>query len=358
MQIKFNTPSGDRFYADLTRKVNQYFKDNDVKKTANIEMGIKTVSMIALYWLPYVAMLVFDLPWWVAAIGCVLMGMGMAGIGMAVMHDANHGSYSQNKYINKLLGYTSNMLGANKFNWVVQHNIKHHTYTNIQGMDEDIENGGVIRLTPHSDWKWFHRFQHIYSWFLYTLNTFSWVVIKDFRTIFQYKKENYVKNKKEFTREMLILFGSKIVYFFYILVLPVLVTDFTFWEVLLGFTILHAVSGFILSVTFQLAHVVENKHFESKDIEVIEASWAAHQVKTTANFAPKSRLLNWYLGGLNFQIEHHLFPNICHVHYRRISKIVSKTIKEHGMEYHNYKYMFSAILSHYRTLKAFSRKPA
>ncbi len=357
MNVKFNSPTGDRLYADLTQRVNQYFKSNNIKKTANVEMVSKTVILLIAYWLPYVLLMTVSMPLWVAAIMCALLGITMAGIGMSIMHDAAHGAYSKNKFINKALAYTANMVGASKYNWVIQHNVKHHTYTNVHGLDEDIDNGGIVRLSPFTPWKWFHKFQHIYGWLLYSLNTLVWVTTKDFKGIVRYKKDDYIKTKSEYIREYIIMVITKVVYYSYIVVLPILFTPFTVVQVLIGFFIIHAFAGFILAVTFQLAHVVEDKHFETAFNGDIDNSWAAHQVVTTANFGMKSRLLNWYIGGLNFQIEHHLFPHICHVHYRKISEIVKNTVKEYGLEYHDHKYMFSAIISHYKTLREFSKNP-
>ncbi|MDH5382500.1 MAG: fatty acid desaturase, partial [Cyclobacteriaceae bacterium] len=216
------------------------------------------------------------------------------------------------------------------------------------------DNGNIIRLSPYSKWHSFHRFQHIYSWFLYTLGTLSWVTLKDFKQFFVYKRENYVKDRKEFWRQLIILIGTKGLYYGYIFVIPLIFTPWTFWQIIIGFLLLHFVSGFILSVTFQLAHIVEENAHETGEKEVIDNSWAAHQVLTTANFSRKSKFLNWYLGGLNFQIEHHLFPHICHIHYSKLSDIVKKTIREHGMEYREFGNMFDAMKSHYKALKSLS----
>ena len=356
MNLKFNTPAGDTFYADLTKRVNQYFKSSGIKKTGNLQMKVKTAILLIIYFTPYAMILFLPMPWWGGLLCSMMMGAGMAGIGMSVMHDACHGSYSTNQTVNKIMGYTMNMLGANKYNWTIQHNVKHHTFTNVYGADEDLDNGNLIRLSPFSKYSKIHKFQHFYSWFLYTLGTLAWVTTKDFKMFFTYKKENYVKNKQEFWKELSILFTSKVAYYGYIMVLPLLFSPWTWWQIIIGFVMLHFVSGFILSVTFQLAHIVENKTHEKMDKPVIESSWAVHQLKTTANFARKSRFLNWYLGGLNFQIEHHLFPHICHIHYKKLSDIVRNTVKDHGLEYHEFQSMFSAIKSHYRILKVYGQQ--
>jgi len=247
-----------------------------------------------------------------------------------------------------------NFIGGNKFNWMVQHNVKHHTYTNIFGADEDLNNGDVIRLSPYSKWSKIHRYQHIYSWFLYLLGTLSWVTIKDFRQFRTLYKE-MTKSKKKFSQELQILITTKVLYYIYMVVIPVLVLDVPWWYILIGFLTIHFIAGFVLTVTFQLAHIVEMPHHDSIErYTEMPDSWIAHQIKTTANFSRKSAVLNWYLGGLNFQIEHHLFPQISHVHYKSISKIVKDTVQEHGLSYYEHPNMLQAVRSHYRTLRKFS----
>ena len=276
---------------------------------------------------------------------------------MSIMHDACHGAFSSHPRINNILGYSMNLIGGNKFNWTIQHNVKHHTYTNIFGADEDLDNGNVLRLSPYSKWAWFHRFQHLYCWFLYLLGTLSWVTIKDFKQ-FKTLYQEFSNKRGTFIKELLVLVVSKLLYYIYIMVIPWIVLDLPFLTILVGFLTMHFVAGFVLSVTFQLAHISEHNHHYSSFAENQSAdSWVEHQIKTTANFSRNSKFLNWYLGGLNFQIEHHLFPQICHIHYRKISEIVQSTVVEHGLDYYEHADLAKAIQSHYRTVKKYSAKP-
>jgi len=357
--IRFSKSNPD-FYSTLSTRVNQYFKNNNISRYANSEMVIKTISMYLIYLVPYFLILtsvVTNL--WAMAGLCIVMGIGIAGIGLSIMHDANHGAYSRKSWVNNLLGLSLNVVGGNAFNWRVQHNVLHHTYTNIHDVDEDISPRGILRMCPHGEWKSFHRFQHLYAWFFYGLMTIVWVLVKDFVRISKYQREGFIKNQKStFFVEMAVLLASKAVYVGYIFVIPMMVLDLAWYQVLAGVLISHYVAGFILAIIFQPAHVIDGTEYPLPDNEGnLENSWAIHQLNTTTNFANKSRLFSWYVGGLNFQIEHHLFPNICHVHYRHISPIVEQTAKEFGIKYKSFPTFAGAIVHHAKLLKELGVRP-
>ena len=357
MKIKFNNPvSSNPLQKSIRDQVNAYFKQNNISKKANGKMWLKSLVLFGTYFGVYFTLLLIPMPLYAMWMLTLLMGLSLAGIGMSVMHDANHGAYSSSTKLNNLLGYSMNLIGGNKFNWMVQHNVKHHTFTNIYGADEDLDNGDVLRLSPYSDWYWFHRFQHFYCWFLYSLGTLSWVTIKDFRQFRTLYQE--MGNKEHYKNELFVLIFSKILYYICMVLIPWLVLDISIFYIIIGFLTMHFLAGFVLSVTFQLAHIAEHNHHDSAQLkEEFPDSWIVHQIKTTANFSRKSVLLNWYLGGLNFQIEHHLFPQVCHVHYLKISEIVRKTVKEYGLFYYEHPNMARAIQSHYQTLRKYSLKP-
>lgn len=357
--ITFATTSRD-FVVTLNSRVNDYFKLHNITRHANREMVIKTIVMFSLYVIPYlliVTSLVTGSGW--RALLTVIMGLGLAGIGLSVMHDANHGAYSNKAWLNTLIGYSINFVGATAFNWKIQHNVLHHTYTNIHQEDEDISPRGVLRLNPHSDWNHMHRYQFIYAWFLYGLMTLVWMITKDFIRLARYQRNGLVKkHKANLIREWAILIGTKLFYFLYIIIIPLVVTDLLWWEVLIGFLIMHYLAGFLLAIIFQPAHVMEGTHFPLPDKNnALENNWAVHQLLTTTNFANTSVWFSWYVGGLNFQIEHHLFPNICHVHYRKISGIVKTTTKEFGLPYQSSRTFMDALAGHARQLKILGRKP-
>jgi linoleoyl-CoA desaturase len=352
-KITFSNNQRD-FSATLNRRINDYFKTNQIDRHANAEMVIKTVFMFVLYLVPYGLIVggeITNIYWMLPLV--VVMSFGIAGIGLSVMHDANHGAYSNKSWVNDLIGYSLNLVGANAFNWKIQHNIMHHTFTNIHDEDEDISPRGVLRLSPYSDWKSMHRYQYLYAWPLYGLMTIVWVLIKDFVRIVRYQKNGMAeKQHASITKEWLILIFTKLFYITYIFLIPLLLTSLLWWQIILGILLMHYIAGFILTIIFQPAHVIEGTEYPVPDEDnMLENNWAVHQLHTTTNFGNKSRWFSWYVGGLNFQIEHHLFPNICHVHYRKISKIVRSTAKEYGLPYKTAKTFVAALYGHLQLLK-------
>ena len=243
--------------------------------------------------------------------------------------------------------------------WQVQHNVLHHTYTNIHGHDEDLEAGRIIRFSKHSKWRWFHKFQHYYSVLLYGLLTLNWSITTDF---FQMKR--YMKKKLSHGRfpnpfvNWTKLIVSKVLYFLFWIFIPILVFNVLWWKVLISFIVMHYTAGLILSLVFQLAHIMDEAEMPLPDLNGnIKNSWAIHQLNTTVNFAANNKLVNWFTGGLNHQVEHHIFPNISHVHYDQIAKIVKKTSIEFNLPYNEFNTFFDAIRAHFRFLKTMGLKP-
>ncbi len=355
--IRFSRKDPQQFFQTIRQRVNKYFEENEIEKTGNAQMYLKTVAMFTLYFVPFILILTLGLPNWANILLYIVMGLGTAGIGLSVMHDANHGSYSKYKWLNNVVSYSTNLIGACSMTWRIQHNVLHHSYTNIYELDEDIHDKPFLRLSPHGKYKSYHRFQHIYALFLYTLATISWVIQKDFKQLAHYSKSGMAKqNGFNVTKEWLILIGSKLFYFAYIIGLP-LAIGIPVWLSVVGFFIVHGVAGFLITVIFQLAHVVEGPdHFIPDPSGTMDNIWAIHQLKTTANFSRKSKLMTWFSGGLNHQVEHHLFPNICHVHYDKISNIVKSTAEEFNLPYYEHKKFSQAILSHLKTLKQFGEQ--
>ena len=352
-QIKFTNPRKTDFYKVVTERVDRYFTENGISKNADARMWVKTACMFSFYFVPYILMLTGLLPLWGIWLCFGVMGIGLAGIGMSVMHDANHGAYSDKRWVNQLLGLSLDLVGGNSFNWRIQHNILHHTFTNIHGHDQDIRARMNLRLTPAVKHNWLHRFQIFYAFILYALQTFFWVLIKDFIQLFQYGKEGRDNlTGAERWKRFGIMFFAKSAYVIYILVIPAIILHLHWWQLLVGFMLLHAIAGLILTIVFQLAHVVEDADFpELNSKGNIDEEWAIHQMHTTANFGPRNKLLTFYVGGLNYQVEHHLFQRVCHVHYPKIAPIVKQTAEEYGIPYLSNNTFRDAFASHVRLLK-------
>ncbi len=348
-----------KFFKTLNTRVNDYFKDNNIKKTGDWRLHLKTIVMFTLFFAPYFLILAFTtMPFWLHLVLSVIMGVGMAGVGMNVMHDGNHGSYSSKVWLNKIMGGSIYILAGNVYNWQVQHNVLHHTYTNIPGHDEDLDAGRIIRFTKHAEWSGFHKYQQYYALVAYGLLTFNWCLTTDFKQMGGYLKRKLSYGEFPNTTRLWIgLVISKIVYFAFWLVIPLMLV--TWWKVLLGFFVMHYTAGLILSLIFQLAHVVEETENPSpNDMGEMDNTWAIHQLYTTTNFAPKSWLLNYYTGGLNHQIEHHLYPNVSHVHYGKIADFVKQTAEECDLPYFEFETMGEALLAHIKHLKDLGQKPA
>lgn len=334
-KIRFTNKSKTQFYNTLKERVDQYFVDNNISPYANVTMVFKTIVMLSLYFIPLALIYSHTLNIWGMWLCSAIMGIGLAGIGMGIMHDANHDAYSSNKTLNKIIAFALTIGGGDNRNWKTQHNILHHTYTNIYEYDKDIDNKVIMRFSPAGKRKAIQRFQVIYVFFFYAIMSLYWTTAKDIVQYIQFNKEGLHRDSK--LQKVITLFTLlfwKAVYFSYIIVLPIVFLHISWVHVLIGFLTLHTLAGLILSIVFQLAHVVEGTKFPMPDEKGnIENEWAIHQMETTADFSRNNWLITYYVGGLNFQTEHHLFPRICHVHYPEIAPIVEATAKEFGISY-------------------------
>jgi linoleoyl-CoA desaturase len=349
--ISFPNRDASGFVAEVKERVSAYFEARGVSRHATPAMVVKTVVLLAVFFVPY-AMILSNRVAPLGMLGLALvMGVGVAGIGFAISHDALHGAYSANPRINAWLGRSFDLLGANGYMWKITHNVIHHTYTNIDGVDEDLAVSPLLRLSPGAPLRPVHRYQHLYGFATYSMSTLFWVFIKDFK-YFMARNLGPYEDKKHPRGEVVNLVLSKLVYYGWAIVVPLMVLRVAWWQFAIGFLAMHLTAGLILGVIFQLAHVVEGTEYPVPDGRGrIEEAWLVHEMATTANFARRSRLLSWYVGGLNYQIEHHLFPRVCSVHYPALSSIVEAVAHKHGMPYHDQPTLAAAIRSHYRMLR-------
>jgi linoleoyl-CoA desaturase len=354
-KVTFNNKNSV-FYSAVKKEVENYFHTKHINKTGNWRLFLKSIVLISSAVSIYIFLLAF--PWSITGLILMsgLLGFILASIGFNIMHDANHGSYSEKKWVNEILGYSLNALGGNAFIWKIKHNIIHHTYTNVDGIDDDIAITKLLRQADTQNWSPKHRFQHVYVLGIYAITSIAWTFFTDFKKYFNQKIQiTPISNMT--AREHVIFWGSKILYIGVYILLPLLLKGWMFW--LLFFISMHIVLGFTLAIVFQLAHVVEHTEFEVATIDPkqIENEWAIYQVKTTANFAPENKIISWFVGGLNFQIEHHLFPRVSHVHYPAISKIVKKICNQFNIPYNEFPTMTQAVASHFRIMRKFGKRP-
>lgn len=312
-----------------------------------VKSALQVGSAIALY-----ITLVFIHPdAFLSIILCALLGANLAFIGFNIMHEGGHQSFSQRTWINILSAYSLNILGGNAMFWKAKHNVNHHTYTNIEGMDDDINVQPYMRIHPSQPRYRMHRFQHIYWILLYGITYLSWIFIDDFAKYFSGKMVPNSPQRKWTLKEHFIFWTTKIGYLALYIGLPVYFTSLA--SALIGFGIMTFVCGLTIAIVFQMAHVVEVTSFPKPNATTskINQEWAIHQVETTANFGTKNKLLSWFLGGLNFQVEHHLFPRISHVHYPAINKLVKETCEEFNVSYLEFSSLGTAFWSHLKHIR-------
>lgn len=356
--VRFAPRGKDSFFEDVINKVDAYFEVNNLSPYANTNMWIKTIIMLLLYFVPYMLMVTGTGAGslWLFYGYWVVMAVGMIGIGTSVMHDANHGAYSPRKKVNNFISYILEVIGGYAVTWRIQHNVLHHTYTNIAGLDEDIDSIKLLRFSPRQPWHWYHRYQYIYAWFFYMMMTLYWMTAKDFMQVVHYKQHDLlVKEKVSLGNALFRLSLFKMFYYGYIIVLPVLFSGVAWYHVVFGFLLMHFIAGFLLSCIFQPSHIVESSEFAlpvlTGEKSQMENSWAIHEVANTADFAPGNRFLSWFIGGLNFQIEHHLFSGICHVHYPKLAPIVQASCNLFHIPYHVEPTFLKALHDHLKMLK-------
>ena len=337
-------------HTDLKRRVQEYFDQKGIDSTGNPKLFTKAIIMVVALVAIYIQLLIWTPVWYLALGECVILGGIVAAIGFNVMHDGSHGSFSNSKIMNRVAASSISLLGANHFMWNMKHNMIHHSFTNIDGVDDDIEIGIFMRMAPTQKRYKMHKFQHFYFWFLYMLLYVFWIFFTDYKKYFSQKIGNVPLKKMNFT-DHFEFWSVKVYHAAVFIVIPILSVGWLSW--MIGFLIMSMVAGFVLSIVFQLAHTVEHTEFPVADIEThkLPDEFAAHQIKTTANFATRNKLVSWLVGGLNFQIEHHLFPKISHVHYPAISEIVRSVCREYQLQYIEYPTMRKAVVAHVRFLR-------
>ncbi|MBS3903859.1 MAG: acyl-CoA desaturase [Simkania sp.] len=358
-KIHFKKEEESDFYSVLKKAVNQFFLENKISHKANIFMYMKSVFWMSLVVLAYAALLADILSGGGVIILYIFIGFLIAIGTMNIAHDALHGAYLKSAPGNRALGFLMDLCGASSFYWKKEHTVDHHTFTNIVEHDADLDVPILLRICPNAPHRSFHRFQHWYAPFLYSLNLIRWVYYSDTKRIYQNFKNKQIGQGKLSVMEAIMMILLKFTHIALFLVIPMIVLSVPVWQVITGYICLLSTMGLILTIVFQLAHIVKNVAFPLPNLEgKMENSFVKHQLMTTSNFATKSRVVDFLFGGLNHQVEHHIFPHICHIHLRKISPIVQSIALQFGVPYYENSSFFSALCSHFGTLKRFGRMPA
>ncbi len=348
------------FRKEVVKRVDEYLKANNLRQRDLPAMYVK-VAICLLWWAAsYALMLYSGIAGWgaLATLGLAMVfGIGAGAVAFNIMHDANHNGLSENAKVNRVFGLTIELVGLSSFIWRQQHNIWHHTYTNVAGLDEGLEMDGLVRNSPRDFWKPMHRFQHLYAPFVYAVAGIGLICIRNFQVYFTGKSGDSFQYPPMSRNDKITFWAFRLFNLMIYLVLPALV--FGLLPAIGIFFLVASITGLIIVTVLQMAHVMDDVAFPepSGDPLKIENEWAIHEVQTTSDFAPGNALVNWYVGGLNFQIEHHLFPHMCHLLYPKIAPVVAQTCADYGITYQVYPTFRTALKSHWLSIREFGKKP-
>ena len=352
MAIQYAPPTA--FRGDLETEVAGFFKSQGISRQGGYAIWVKTAVLFVWLAVSYGVLVFVAKGSWQVLLAATSLACAMAGIGFNVQHDGGHRSFATSNTVNRAMAFSLDVMGGSSYFWHYKHGIAHHGCPNISGSDDDVYIGPLGRLTPHDRRFWFLRFQHLYIWFLYALLAIKWQLLDDFRCIIKPGIAD-TKVPRPAGMELALFWTGKVVFFGLALVLPMF---FHPWQgVVYVFLFTGAILGLLLGVVFQLAHCLGEADFAKPPLpgQVMERDWATHQVESTVDFARDSTLVTLFIGGLNFQIEHHLFPRVCHTHYPALSKIVERVCQKHGVRYTAHTKASAALGSHYRWLRQLGR---
>jgi linoleoyl-CoA desaturase len=341
---------GKEFQLELHQRVNEYFEQTGLRRRDSVQWYIKAVSILLTFALSYVLLMFFASAWWEIVPLAVVLAFATVGIGFNIMHDGGHNAISSHRLINRLMAHTLDIVGGSSYLWRWKHGVLHHNYSNITGHDMDISLGMLARFTPHQPSYSHQRWQQWYVWLLYGLMAIKWQFFDDFRTLLTGKIGPH-RIPRPRGSDLAMLIACKI--FFFIIAFGIPLYLHPFMTVAAVYVLFAVVLGLALSVVFQLAHCVEEADFPelADGGRSVDNAWAEHQVVTTVNFSHGNSVLTWLLGGLNYQIEHHLFPEISHCNYPGLSSVVKNTCGDFGIPYKAHASFWAGIRSHFRWLR-------
>jgi len=359
-RVRFKgNPRKEEFIKELRARVNAYFTDNNISQYANTEMYLKTVFAVVVWvstWL-WIMSDTLASPWALYGV-YLLLGFVHIFIAFNIMHDATHDAYSSKKWVNKLLGYSMDFVGGNQYLFRRMHGA-HHGYVNIRGIDVTLETHGLFRFTPDEPWLPRHKYQHFYTFILYALAMLQWVTMKDFKWFFGEAHIGNQKNIKHPPKEFVALFIGKTVFYGLTLILPMIFVSHAWYTILGAWVFMHILPGLTFALIFQVTHVYEGTTYPLPDEEGnIDNNYALHVLETTADFSRHNRLGSWLMGGINIHVIHHILPQVCHVHYPALTKILKQVCDEFGIEYQENPNIWVALKKHYIILKHLSHPDA
>jgi linoleoyl-CoA desaturase len=347
---------GNEFQTRLRCRVDDHFREAGRRRRDLWQWYVKAASILAAFAVSYTLLVFFASGWWQAAGLTVVLALATVGIGFNIMHDGGHGAVSRHRFVNRAMAHSLDVVGGSSYLWRWKHGVLHHNYANITGHDMDVAVGMLARFTPHQPSYAHQRWQHWYVWVLYGLLAMKWHFYDDFRTLVLGRIGPHPIPRPR-GRDLALLIACKLSFFVLAFGIPLLLHPV--WVVAAAYGLFAVVLGLSLSVVFQLAHCVEQAAFPlvAEGVRSVDSAWAVHQVQTTVNFGHGNGFATWLLGGLNYQIEHHLFPEINHCNYPAISGLVRDTCREFGIAYNEHESLWAGVRSHFRWLRRMGARP-
>lgn len=348
-KLRFSKDNGSVFYKELCEHLDHYFETNQIPYTGNRVMIFKILMYFGLDILFYSLMITSTTPL-SFVVFYLLMGLAVLLTAFNISHDAAHGVAVRSRFWNQVLFQLSfNLQGNNAYVWGKNHTESHHLYTNVSGSDIDVLDNPLVRMTAQQTRRWYHRFQHVYSPFLYLFYSLNWFFFREGLMLFNVSSRT-IKIAIP-AREVVRLVFFKILYVGYMILLPIYLLPFGAGLVFMTFLLNHIMISLLFVGVLGVSHLSDYVEHPVADAEgKMDMSWPKLQMCTSLDYNAGSRFFNWTLGGFNAHTLHHLLPNICHVHYLDILPIFRALCAKHGLTYMEVSYGQS-LRSHFRFLK-------
>jgi linoleoyl-CoA desaturase len=355
--IRFRQESADPFYSVLKRRVDDYFRRTGKSHLADRLFWLKAALFGGLTALSYVLILWCPFPTWVLIPLAAVYGVSTLLLSINLAHDGAHRSIVRTWWINDAVQFICfTLVGVNAYLWQMRHTKSHHIFPNVNGCDIDIDENPFIRLSPNQPWRWHFQFQHWYAAPAYVFVALYTILISDFVYLFKRRLANMTDIHHP-PHQYVLFILSKVLYFGITLALPMWLLPVPWWQVLIGYLVLTASASLVFVFLLIGTHFSEAAAFPSTDAGGnLPYSWAEHNLLTACDWSPTSFWAHFFVGGVNAHAAHHLFPKVCHTHYRAIARIIIETADEFGLEYHRTD-LIGIVRSHFQFLKKMGRMP-
>jgi linoleoyl-CoA desaturase len=347
--IKFN--SGGAFHRAVEARVRELTCDHGVMQRAYRLMWAKAAFVLLWAVASYIVLVFFADSVAAVIVASLSLGVAASAIGFVIMHDANHHAFARRRSVNRTMSLSLDLIGGSSYVWSAKH-LAHHTYPNVSEHDPDIDALPFARFDPAQARRPWHRYQHLYLWLFYLVITMRWQFVSDF-SFLRAGRAGRTRLRRPTGSALVSLIGGKLVFLTWAFVIPLALHPVL--PALGVFLLTSAVASLLLTTVFQLSHCVEEAEFVDPMNDDRVRTWQVHQVESTVDFAHGNRLLSMYVGGLNHQIEHHLYARLPHTLYGRLAVIVEEEAAAHGISYLHHPTFRRALRAHTAFLKQMGR---